>query len=474
MAGVMSPTEKAIIQKLEQIEDRVEKASKAPKGGLPNATFGFDQNWKSREWPHEKMKSLAGAYGSSGAVDMMCRPGGGQRKLLGIGSYLAKMAAVQFGGICPWYAELGRSMGLTGGYDSDALERETGLTTVTKAAKVGIKGFNGEVRKTALAENSGQTGGYVVPPQFMSELLTIAGEDAFIKPRARVLPMNSRTAEWPMLDITAVQAAGTTPYYGGILFKWQPEASTFAETEPAFKQSTWTAWDLVGYAVASNQLLADNGIGLDALLTQMFAGALTWYEEYAYLRGFGAGSQMPLGVLNAPATISQIRATSNRFVLQDAARMLAHLQVRSRANACWVMSQSVIPQLIQMVGGGTTDTVSTTNLPGNQLAWMDHLGGAAQRLPDTFLDGLPVFITEKLPQLGTSGDVMLCDFSNYVIGQRLDIQIDVSPHVNFLTNQLTWRVVFRGDGKPWLNSYITQADASWQVSPFVYLNSATS
>ncbi len=464
MAGTFTPAERQIIDRLDQTLERVEKASKTPAGG-PGAMFGFDQNWQSNVWPHNELKKMAGAYGTNGA-DLMRRSG--QRRITGIGSALVKMCAAKFGGIEPWYKNLAREHGMTDGYDNEAFEKEMGWMTVNKAKTHGVKGPNGQVRKTALAENSGQQGGYVVPPQFMSELLTIAAEDAFIEPRARVLPMNSRTADWPMLDITTVQATGTTPYYGGILFKWQPEASTFAETEPAFRQSTWTAWDLVGYSVASNQLLADNGIGLDALLTQMFAGALTWYKEYAFLRGFGAGSSMPLGILNAPATIVQSRTTSNRFLLADAAAMLSHLQMRSRQTACWVMHQSVIPQLVQMVGGGTIGSASTTNIPGNQLAWMDHQGGAAMKLPDTFLDGLPVYFTEKMPTLGTKGDVSLIDWSNYVIGERLDLQVDVSPHVNFLTNQLTWRVIARCDGKPWANSFTTDANG-WQVSPMITL-----
>ena len=50
-----------------------------------------------------------------------------------------------------------------------------------------------------------------------------------------------------------------------------------------------------------------------------------------------------------------------------------------------------------------------------------------------------------------------------------ELQIDVSPHVNFLKNQMTWRVVWRGDGQPWLNTSITLGDGSTKVSPFLTL-----
>ncbi len=226
---------------------------------------------------------------------------------------------------------------------------------------------------------------------------------------------------------------------------------------------------MVLYTVSSNQLLADNGIGLDALLTQLFGQAITWYKEYAFLRGVGAGSSMPLGVLNAPATYSQSRHTTSHFTLLDAANMMSRLQVRSWDDACWIMHQSVLPELIQM------NDISATppGTAGNHLTWTTpfgdgKVGGAAMKMPTAFLNGLPLFFTEKSPQLGTAGDVMLVDWSRYVIGMRLDMQIDVSPHYLFRNNQLAWRVVARCDGKPWLNSPITDAEG-YTVSPFISL-----
>ena len=83
-----------------------------------------------------------------------------------------------------------------------------------------------------------------------------------------------------------------------------------------------------------------------------------------------------------------------------------------------------------------------------------------------FADGRP----EKLPALGTLGDLMLIDPSLYVIGDRQMLEIAASEHVNFLKNQMTWRVVERIDGQPWMDKPITLQDASSQVSPFVALN----
>ena len=479
-------TDTEMIQRLEQIQDAVEQKSRTPaRGSLDHRNrvlASYDQH-DGRQWPHEHLKKMMDSYAPFVSQDEIATLTRGKgRTLSGIGPYLCKLAGMAAASVNhqDTLAKLKQQglWGNEGSYGPEQFGRQFGcqlasMPYVTKAV-------NGrEIRKVALAEGSGQTGGYTIPPQFMNELLTIAAEDGFIEQRAKVLPMNSRTAQWPTLDLTTVQARGTTPYFGGILAQWQPEAASINETEPQFRLTDWTAWDLVLYAVSSNQLLADNGIGLDALLTQLFGQAITWYKEFAYLQGSGAGATMPLGVLNAPASLVQTRLVANRFLMADAASMLAHLQIRSWSDACWIVHQSVIPQLIMMVDGGAAagayGTGATTSYTGgNRLVWLPPMGvgdkgPAGIKLPQAFLNGLPLYITEKLPQLGTRGDVMLVDWSRYVIGMRLDLQIDVSPHYLFRNNQLAWRVIARCDGKPWLNTVITD-QAGWTVSPFVILS----
>ena len=355
----------------------------------------------------------------------------------------------------------------------EALERDHGFMTMERMRTEGMKQLDGTVRKAALAEGSGITGGYVVPPVFVNKLLELAIEDAFIRPRATVVPMTSRTITLPSLDVTSVPAAGTTQFLGGIAASWQPEAATINESEPTFRQTELTAWDLMFYTLASNQLLADNAVALDSVLTQLFSKAIVWYTEYAFLRGLGAGSSMPQGMLNAPAAIGVSRNAGSHFRLIDAATMLSKLLVESWGKAIWVMHQSVLVDLIMMKD---VDTAATALAAGSRSVWLNPSpqtpGGPAANAPPMTFFGLPVFFTEKVPKLGTAGDVMLLDCSKYLIGDRMDLQLDVSPHVKFLNNQMVWRVIARLDGKPWLNNAVTLADgsATFTVSPFIYLN----
>lgn len=444
-------------------------------------------------WPEEQLKRLK-VYDENAARCYINHRKSRGLPLMGLGPMWIKMGALMgakgqgYGANDEHdYRQAARYLdGWKDSYGEDDLEREyarhnekgvaCGPRSIAKSKRFGVPWEgkdSGQITKAALAEASGTTGGYLIPPQFQSELLTIQAEEAFFKPRCRVQPMNALTVQWPTLDITTVQSTGVSPYFGGIQMTWQPEAALINESEPAFRLDDWTAWTMTLYAVSSNQLLADNGIGLDALMTMLFGEACAWFEEYAYLRGAGAGSSMPMGVINSPCAIQQTRsagAGQSFFWLTDAAAMLSHAQIRGWNNNIWIAHQSVLPQFIQMAGGGQTATSASAGNPaGNLLVWMNQFEeGATKKLPDAFLNGRPLFFTEKLPQLGNVGDVMLVDPSHYVIGQRLDIQIDISPHYLFRNYQLAWRVIFRSDGKFWLNNAITDAEG-WTVSPAVLL-----
>jgi HK97 family phage major capsid protein len=207
--------------------------------------------------------------------------------------------------------------------------------------------------------------------------------------------------------------------------------------------------------VSSNVLLADAAFGLEKFLMTLFGQAIAWFEEYAFLQGNGVGK--PLGMLNAAAAVTVNRQTGNLVQFQDVATMYSKLTPVSMSRAIWVHSPSVIPQLLQLKDGA------------NRAIFISIDQGITKR-PNWALLGLPTFCTEKLPALGTKGDLLLLDPALYVIGDRMQIEIAVSEHVNFLRNQMTWRVVERIDGQPWLDKAITLQDGATQVSPFVVLN----
>src|SRR5579883_2689364 len=198
--------------------------------------------------------------------------------------------------------------------------------------------------KAALAESSGVTGGYTVPPELFEQLMAIVAELAFIRPRAFVIPMAGASLQIPYLDITTTQSAGVSPFFGGLQMTWTAESQTRLETEPQFKQMELKAWELSGYCVSSNVLLQDSVLGLEKFLMTLFAKSIAWFEEYAFLQGNGAGK--PQGMLTAGATLTKTRDYANQVTFNDVATMWSKLLPSSWSTAVWVFSPSVVPQLL--------------------------------------------------------------------------------------------------------------------------------
>jgi HK97 family phage major capsid protein len=193
--------------------------------------------------------------------------------------------------------------------------------------------FNTWQTKAALGEASGVTGGYTVPPEFYRQLLAIIEEQTFVRPRAFVQPMGSATLQYPYLDVTTVQAAGTSPFFGGVVMNWTAEAQTRTETEPQFKMMELKAWELSGYSVSSNVLLQDAAFGLEKFLYALFGRAIAWFEEYAFLQGNGVGK--PVGMLNAGAVINVARTGAGLVQFADVATMWSKLLPYSTNKAIW-------------------------------------------------------------------------------------------------------------------------------------------
>ena len=306
--------------------------------------------------------------------------------------------------------------------------------------------------KAAMSSQGGTAGGYTVPTDFLPRLFQYVSEKAIVRPRAYRHPMRGQAVEIPYLDQVTAQSAGDSAYFGGFVLRWGEEASTINESEPSVKQLKLVAHELKGYAYLSNTLLHDEAVGLEAVLYQLMGDAVAWYEDYHFLRGDGAGK--PLGAATWAGAISVSRNTANQFKLDDAAQMLSRLTPGwNPQSTCWAMHPYVQRYLWQMADAA-----------GNVI----YIDNARER-PQTMLFGFPVCVTEKLPALGTAKDVLLGDWSKYVVGDKQEVEFAYSEHYRFLNNQGTWRVVTRLDGQPWMRDKVTLADASSSVSPFVYL-----
>ncbi|HML23509.1 MAG TPA: phage major capsid protein [Aggregatilinea sp.] len=304
--------------------------------------------------------------------------------------------------------------------------------------------------------NVGEDGGYLIPQEQRTELMSISAEDAIVRPRAQIIRMTRRQVGIPVVDQTGT-TANRPHWFGGLQFYWQEEASEATESDPKFKEVTLTAREMIGYTRAPNSLIDDAAISLGDFLSgpMGFAGGVAWMEDDAFINGSGAGQ--PLGVLNSPCLVSVARESkTGKVTFTDLARLRAAF-LATGGKGVWVLSQGLMDEIITLNGPtGNPSYIWTPN--------------AATGLPGTLL-GLPVMWTEKTPAPGQPGDALLANFAFYLVGDRQATTIDSTQYDQWKYNKTSWRVVHRVDGQPWLSSPLTLKDGVTQISPFVRLSS---
>lgn len=298
------------------------------------------------------------------------------------------------------------------------------------------------VEKTAMAESSGTLGGYLVPQQLSTVLLRSLAEKGFIYPRALVTDMTTKELLLPKVR-TDSAVAGQSPFQGGVSFSWSTqEGGLITETEPSFAMDSMVAWSLQGFLAMSNPFLADAGPETEGLLVELLARGASWQAEYAFLQGTGAPNLMPLGMLNSAACLNVARTTSSQVKVDDIANMAAKMIPEGWKHAIWACTPSVLAQIAKIASFQVTQGANIGD-------------GSAGSLMTR-----PLFVTEKLPTLGLTGDLMFFDPSMYVIGSRQEVVVDADPHSLFQNNQTLFRVWLRIGGMPWLNNEVTLADGT--------------
>ncbi len=308
-----------------------------------------------------------------------------------------------------------------------------------------------------ISEGIPADGGFLVQTDFATALLekTFAESDILNRTFRMPIGANSNAIKIPAVS-DASRADGSR--YGGIRAYWMNEGGTKTPSYPSFKQVALELKKLVGYTTCTDELLED-APALESWIMQAFAKEFNFKLADAIINGDGAGK--PLGVLNSPCLVTVTAETgqgASTIVAENIIKMWAR---RFGTNYVWLINQDIEPQLYTMglaVGSGGI----AVYMPAGGLS------GA----PYGTLFGKPVISCEQCATLGTAGDIILADLSQYVMIDKGGLKSASSIHVNFATDQTAFRFVYRCDGQPMWDTYLTPYKGSNYQSPFIVLNSS--
>jgi len=305
-----------------------------------------------------------------------------------------------------------------------------------------------EVRR--LDTLSGSDGGWLMPPQWETNILQIPDDGQYIKKLCHVFPAGDPpNAE---LKLLALDQTGSKGIHGGVQVYSAKEASNLTVTNTVqLKFISWKPEKCGAYWQVTEESKANAAVMSNIMNTKV-QGAIAAFDDDKIQTGTGAGEF--LGFAGCDAEISVSRSVSNEVNYIDIVNMLA--RILARGNYVFLCQRvGLLPQLMTLTDGA------------GQLIWTDN---ARDGIPAPRLSGVPIFFNEISPALGSAGDLRLVNLDYYGIkpGMGASIKSD-STYGNFLSGIETLKVSYYADGKPWITSPLTLRDGTNTVSPFVSL-----
>lgn len=307
-------------------------------------------------------------------------------------------------------------------------------------------------------EGTGADGGFAVPPEWRANITQLVQAEDSLLGRTDQQQASGNTITFPNDETTAWQTSG------GIQAFWDGEAAAMSQSKPKILPMTVRLNRLTALVPVTDELLEDSA-AMGSYVQRKAGEKIAFKINDAIINGDGAG--MPLGITNAGCKVSVARTTASKVQASDIANMWARLYGPSRRNAVWLINQDIEPQLYQMVITGK-NVAGTENVGVTTPVFVPQGGFSASPFATMF--GRPVITTEAAQTLGTEGDVILADLSNYLtVVKASGLRSDVSIHLWFDQATTAFRFIFRLAGQPWLSNPIQRKNGTNTLSHFVTL-----
>lgn len=305
------------------------------------------------------------------------------------------------------------------------------------------------------SEGGGADGGFAVPPDFRSEIMTkVFGEDNLVgRTDRQVSASNQITIPMDM----------TTPWdsTGGIQAYWTGEAAAIGQSKPKFEDVTVKAHKLA-VLVPITEELAEDAPALGGYLRRKVPEKMEFKISNALVRGNGVGQ--PLGFLNSPALATVAKEgsqTADTINATNIAKMFSAMPIQSRSSAVWLIHPDAEHQLPLMTIGDQPIYVPA---------------GGFNSSPYGLLLGRPVIPHQVCETVGDLGDIMFVDFNQYLTLSKTGggrdangVRNDVSMHLWFDQDLVAYKTTIRLGGQPWWSATTESRDGSFVQSPFIVL-----
>ena len=311
-----------------------------------------------------------------------------------------------------------------------------------------LKNVKAAVSTDEQQELADRYGGFLVPPAFSPSLLSRRSESDPTAGLTTNVPMAGPEVAMP----ARVDSTHTSSVSGGLTVGRKSETIAASSSRMEFEQVRLRAHSLFGLSYVTEELLTDSAVSFAALIAAGFADEFLDKIFQEKLDGTGVGEYE--GVNSNDALISITKETgqaATTLVYENIIKIRA--RVYGYGNAIWIANHDTLPQLMLL-----NQSVGTGGAP----LWQPS---AREDHPDTLL-GRPLFFSEHMQTLGTAGDILCGDWSQYLEGTLQGLQSAESIHVRFAEHERAFKFWLRNAGACWWRAALTPNVGS-TLSPFV-------
>jgi HK97 family phage major capsid protein len=312
------------------------------------------------------------------------------------------------------------------------------------------------MKSFALNTYEGESGASLVLPEFSAEILDREYSNDLFS-RTNNFTVTGNTMVFPRVNGSS-RAAGARS--GGLQGYWTGEETEITKSLPQFDGIQLRLKKLAILVYVTEEMLEDNGYILQQWVSRAVRREIDFMLGDAVYRG--NGTTQPLGILNAPGTITVAKEggqTNDTLVTANILKMWSRRLANSDPNnLIWLINQEVEPQLHQLVLG-----------TGGNSALVYMPPGGLSSSPYATLMGRPVLPIEFASALGTAGDVALVDLSKMLSISKGGVVESLSKELEFKRDVLAYKFTIRVDAKPEDAAPVTPYQGTNTQSPFVIL-----
>ena len=323
----------------------------------------------------------------------------------------------------------------------------------TAKAPAARERFQKVVNESGFSTGVDSEGGYLVESDKAKSIVQTEVATGVLTSRCAEQPIgpNSDSFEYFRFD-DRDRSAGV--FLGGVRAYRKAERETMdkwitADIEPAEIK----LYDMYALMKVTNRMLRDH-VALTGMVKNAVPKAFAFKSDQEIFEGTGAGQH--LGIMNSDLLVTvaeEVGQGAKTIIVQNLLNMFIRFHGNLK-NAAWFVNQDTLGQFPLM-------TV------GDQPVFIP--GGSFANAPYGVLLGIPIVPIEFCETLGTIGDIVLGDFSQYLrVGKGATEEAE-SIHVRFLTDEKVFRWIKRNNGQPMHDKPITPLKGSNTLSPFVTL-----